>query len=595
MSFTRCSRLIALLTASALTLALPIAAQSAPAQPAEAPAASHVKLPQIVRLSYAEGDVRIARGKHDAKLTGNIWEHAVAGIPLLSGFSIATGSDGRAEIEFEDTSTLYLAPNSALTLSDLTTKDGVPHTALALLSGTITTHLDPNIPGEQYLIETATHTLDVDYGETSYMRLTGFLDGLQVTPMKNEKLAANRVNIAATKGDSYNLVGLHIIPTSIPPSPATTAWDSWVADRISTREAEMKSVMQQAGLKTPLPGLADLAGKGTFTSCAPYGTCWEPTDGWTRQSSDATTPIRPLPEAQSSTGAVATSAQSTPAPRLAPALLYDDLDDFPCNPELYWYQRLYGLYDINDLYPYDWAVCHTGYWIYRNHRYHWVVGTHKHHRCPVHWVKYQGKVGYVPMHPRDRRGELPMNLRHGVYRLTDQPDHPIERVALDGRSQPKFLDSTPKEFRNPSTPLLARADAPQLAVHMMHEPASRIGAAPAHAINSTLQFNPRSDRFILATRVTDNGHTHTFTEPMTDRGGHIPAPSDGGYRGAASSGFRGGSSGGSSGGHSGGGFSGSSHSGGGGFSGGGGGHSSGGSSSGGGSSSSGSSGGGSHR
>ncbi|HEV2576689.1 MAG TPA: FecR domain-containing protein [Acidobacteriaceae bacterium] len=590
MSSTRCSRLIALLIASALTLTAQLAAQSPPQQTDEAPPASHVRLPEIVRLSFAEGDVRISRGKHDAKLTGNTWEHAVAGIPLQSGFSLATGADGRAEIEFEDTSTLYLAPNSALTFSDLTTRDGVPHTTLALLSGTITTHLDPNVPGEQYLIETATHSLDVNYGDQSYMRITGFLDGMQVTPMTNQKLVNGHLSIAGAKGESYNLVGLHLVPTVIPSTPATTAWDSWVADRITTRTAAMDAVMKQAGLSTPVPGLADLAGKGTFTSCAPYGTCWEPNDGWTRQTSAATTSVEPLPEAQSSTGGLAATAQTAPKPRLAPALLYSDLDNFPCNPQLYWYQRLYGLYNIDDLYPYDWAVCHAGYWIYANHRYHWVVGTHKHHHCPVHWVKYQGKLGYVPVHPRDQRGQPPVNLRHGVYRLTDKPNQPIERVALSGRSQPKLLDSTPKEFRSPAAPLLARVDSPQLAVHMMHEPTPAIGSASTRVIASTLQFNTRSDRFMLATRVTDGGHTHTYTESMTDRGGHIPSPSGGGNHGAAASGFRGGASGG---GHSGGGFSGGGSHSGGGSSGGGGGHSGGGSS--GGSSSGKSSGGGSHR
>src|SRR5581483_8413447 len=294
MSFTR-SHLLALLIVSSVSFSTRLSAQQA----VEAPAVSHARLPQIVRLSFVEGDVRIARGKHDEKLTGNTWEHAVAGIPLQSGFSVATGPDGRAEIEFEDTSTLYLAPNSALAFSDLTTKDGVPHTALALLSGTITTHLEPTVPGETYLIETATHSLDVNFGEKSYMRLTSFLDGLQITPMANQKLVTNQISIPGTKGESYNLIGLHIVPTTIPSTPAITAWDSWVADRIRTRTAAMDSIMQEAGLKTPLPGLADLAGKGTFTSCAPYGTCWEPTDGWTRQSSDTTTPIPPLPEAQS--------------------------------------------------------------------------------------------------------------------------------------------------------------------------------------------------------------------------------------------------------------------------------------------------------
>src|SRR5579862_8933701 len=121
MSFTRSCRLATLVVISTLIPNLP--AQT-PSQPAEAPPPSHNTYPQIVRLSLVEGDVRIARGKQDEKLTGNAWEHATANIPLESGFSLATGADGRAEIEFEDDSTLYLAPNSALSLANLTTKDG---------------------------------------------------------------------------------------------------------------------------------------------------------------------------------------------------------------------------------------------------------------------------------------------------------------------------------------------------------------------------------------------------------------------------------------------------------------------------------------
>jgi hypothetical protein len=583
MNFTRCSHLAVLLVSG---LALNLSAQS-PLQASAAPSASNVTYPQIVRLSLVEGDVRIALGKQDEKLTGNTWEKATADIPLESGVSLATGPDGRAEIEFEDSSTLYLAPDSALTFADLTTKDGVPRTNLSLLSGTVTTHFKPTVPGEIYSLQTATYSLTVNYGEKSYLRITSFLDAMQITPIGNATMLAlaNHNSLAGTKGESYNLIGPQIVPNTTPSTPALVDWDTWVADRVNARNDAIKSVMHEANLTSSIPGIADLAGKGSFTPCAPYGTCWEPTNGWTRQSSDTTTPIKPLPEAQSSTVSVSQVAQTTPSPRLAPTALSDDLADFfPCNPYL-WYQRL-GPYRLDYLYPYDWTVCHAGFWINRNHRYMWVVGTHKHHRCPVHWVKYQGKLGYVPTHPRDQRGKPPVNLRHGIYQLTNKPDHPVERVALDPKTQPKLLDSTPKDFRNPAPPLLARADSPQIAAHMMHEPTGVNSAvAPAHSVSSTLTFNSRSNRFMLATRVTEGGHTHTFTEPMSERGGRIAPSTGGGFRGGNSSGggssHTGGSAsggghysggGGSAGGHSGGGFSG----GGGGHSGGGGGGSAGG-------------------
>ena len=69
--------------------------------------------PQIVRLSYVEGDVRVARGKEAEKQLENVpgeatgWEQAVANLPLQTGYSLVTGT-GRAEIEFEDASVVYL-------------------------------------------------------------------------------------------------------------------------------------------------------------------------------------------------------------------------------------------------------------------------------------------------------------------------------------------------------------------------------------------------------------------------------------------------------------------------------------------------------
>jgi hypothetical protein len=612
MSFTRCCRLAPLFLASLnLNLPLNLPAQTPP-QPAEAPPPSHATYPQIVRLSLVEGDVRIARGNQDEKLTGNAWEQATAGIPLESGFSLATGPDGRAEIEFEDTSTLYVAPNSALSLADLTTKDGVPQTRLSLLSGTVTTHFYPTIPGERFLLETATHALDIRYGDTSYLRITSFLDAMQFTPMDNHKIAINHTDLQTIPGHTYSLIGLSTARKSTPSTTEQLAWDNWVSERVKTRDATMQSVMHEANLTSPIPGLADLADKGTFTPCAPYGTCWVPTNGWTQQSPDTTpaakpspqqssdsTPIKPSPEAQRYIVSVAqlrqSGSQTPPTHGVAPALLsYDDFDDFPCDPWRLWYNRTLFAYPDN-LYPYDWAVCHAGFWIYRQNRYMWVAGTHNHHHCPVHWVKYQGKLGYVPMHPRDRHGLPPVNLRHGLYQRTDKPAHPVERVALDGKSSPKVLDSTPKEFRTPAPTQLARADAPQVAVHMMHE-GPRTGAngvASPRAVSSSLTFDQHSNRFMLATRVTDGGHTHTFTEPMSDRGGHINPGTGGGFRGGAAGGagfsHAGGYSGGGGGGHysGGGGSSGGGHSGGGGFSGGGGGgsHSGGGGSSGGGASS----------
>ncbi|HEX4154991.1 MAG TPA: FecR domain-containing protein [Acidobacteriaceae bacterium] len=618
MSFTRCTHLVPLL-AFAFTLALsaqqPGATITQTSPPAAAPPnqLSHGAYPEIVRLSVVQGDVRITRGKQDEKLTGNTWEQAVVGTPLQSGFNLVTAPDSRAEIEFEDASTLYVAPSSAIAFTDLTTKDGIPHTVISLLSGTVTTHLHPNIRGELYTINTPTHSLSVLYGEKSYMRITGYLDGMKITPQDSGRITFNSINSqAAIEGVTYTYAGYAVIRQSFftPTPPAFTAWDQWVAARVKQRSEAMHAVMHDANLPEPLPGLADLANQGTFSPCAPYGTCWQPTRGWSPVPQPAqphleaavqndppqhSTAPNPQPAAQTSAARKRKSAQSAILP-------VDDLYDgyFPCLPGGLWYLDYqlasfpYG-FDAAYPYPYDWVVCHTGFWIHRNHRYLWVAGTHKHHRCPVRWVKYRGKIGYVPLHPRDERGKLPVNLRHGIFVVPQRSGNlkpgsaiSVQRIAYDPKLRVTPLGVTPKEFRTPPMPTLARAESPQLEASLLRDslqPGTHLGNQMRQpARTAALTFDNKSQRFMLATRVTRGGRTITTSQPFSSRSGAIRssvgASSGGGFHGGGRSSSGGGFHG--SGGHSGssrGGFSGGGgHSGGGGFSGGGS-HSGGGSSS----------------
>ena len=117
---------------------------------------------------------------------------------------------------------------------------------------------------------------------------------------------------------------------------------------------------------------------------------------------------------------------------VAPAVWVEDEDVFPCSPygveDLMGQDPVTGAVTVLDSqvvwgddgfdgygyggYEYDWAVCHLGSWIYRQHRYVWVAGRHHHHHSPVRWVKANGKRGYVPIHPRDVAGKEPRNLQH---------------------------------------------------------------------------------------------------------------------------------------------------------------------------------------
>src|SRR5438477_9218095 len=72
---------------------------------------------RIVRLSDVQGSVQIDKN------TGLGFESAFLNLPITQGAQVRTHDRGRAEIEFEDGSTLRLTPNTTVELSALGLSD----------------------------------------------------------------------------------------------------------------------------------------------------------------------------------------------------------------------------------------------------------------------------------------------------------------------------------------------------------------------------------------------------------------------------------------------------------------------------------------
>jgi uncharacterized membrane protein YgcG len=254
-----------------------VAAQSvaAPAGAAAVPAAADKTYPQIVRLRYVEGDVRVARGDQSGKQRGSGWEIATADLPLATGYSVVTGA-GRAEIELEDASSVFLAENSSLSLDDLHTTAGAPHTTMTLLAGTLTLHVHSTVAGESFVLKTPTDGISVPYPEKAYLRVDSYLDATAVTPQKDESFTVTGATVQAPgKGQTVFYSGGKVIAPG-GKAENEAAWDSWVAERVASRSAALAAVTAASGLPSSTPGLADMYAQGVFFSCAPYGTCWEP-------------------------------------------------------------------------------------------------------------------------------------------------------------------------------------------------------------------------------------------------------------------------------------------------------------------------------
>jgi FecR protein len=572
---------------------------------------------QIVRISYVEGDVRIARGEDNEKPAGAVWEKAVANLPLETGFSLVTG-EGRAEIEFEDDSTLYLAENSVLTFNDLHTTSGAPYTELGLLAGTVSLNVFPNIAGEQFTLRTPTDSFTAKYLSPWNVRISSYLDGVAYTPVSGRIVPVS--GVAPPMGPKDKTVYLrdgHSIDSAGPKEDAGAFadWDRWVADRVDQRTAANQEVMKASGLTSLIPGMAELKGQGTFFDCAPYGTCWEP-NVQPAAPEDRQLPADKVSQAWPSSassfaqGAHLLRADFHPATRfggvqaqigLPDPFSMTDVDYFPCFPAAVRYRvfkdPITGASSVVDsgVAPtaagWNWAVCHAGSWVYRRHHYCWVAGHKRHHIAPVRWVKSDHKVGFVPLHPYDVKGRPPINRKETVFALNNKNGLTVQRLKFEPGKPIEELKSPPREFRNAHLTPLARVEAPHMEAHVMKD------ALRGERLTATrgvpLTFNAKHQTFNMSHEVAHGTKIATVSTPVTNHGGtlqarggsfaggHGPLSGGGGARGGGGAGGvhgGGGSSGGGS--HGGGGGGGSS--GGGGSHGGGGGSSGGGGSAGGG-------------
>ena len=72
---------------------------------------------RIVRLSAVEGDVQIDRN------TGQSYEKAFLNLPITQGAKLRAKNDGRAEVEFEDGSTVRITPGTVVEFPQLSLRD----------------------------------------------------------------------------------------------------------------------------------------------------------------------------------------------------------------------------------------------------------------------------------------------------------------------------------------------------------------------------------------------------------------------------------------------------------------------------------------
>ncbi len=447
-------------------LSLPLFALLFAAPP---PAASHSQA-RIVRLSFVQGEVSFTRSAASDPLADQhiAWEAAVANLPIRQGYVLAT-LQGRAEVEFENGATAFLAENSVLEFFDLSLDDGARITRLVLRQGAASFSVQPargdffSVTGADFTAEPAGRGL---------FRMENFDDGSTIAVRKGRvKIVAKSLTSELNSGESLSFGP---DAASIPPAgqlPAKDEFDSWVSQRADAANTAAASSLTYVSSPYYSFGFADLYSYGGWFSYAGYGYCWRPSGvglGW--------------------------------SPFTSGNWFYD--------PFMGWTWVSYE--------PWGWVPYHFGSWIFApSYGWIWVPSGFSGGGAPpvwrpatAVWVQSAGTTGIVPLNPQDKRGKTPLNLSQGVIGTSGAPIHSVEQSPNNARAAWKVLKSPPQ---NAVVPAITLGIPPVRVSRTL----AATGAVPSSQ-GSSIQYDSRERKFVNSNTAAPASPASPDSVPATD-------------------------------------------------------------------------------
>jgi hypothetical protein len=227
---------------------------------------------RMVRLSQVDGTVQIDRN------SGNGFEKAIPNMPITQGVRLQTGSNGRAEVEMEDGTTIRLAPDTAMSFPELVLRDsGVRASTAQLTLGTAYFNV-LHKKKEEVRVTFAHQSIDVDHQVR--FRVSVDLATAKVSVFKGELKIPNPVETATLKKEqtaTFDLVDEKQVATA--KGIDTLPTDNWDAERSEFQRQYTGSVYGS----TPYGAAPDLAYYGQYSYVPGTGYLWQPfgiTSGW---------------------------------------------------------------------------------------------------------------------------------------------------------------------------------------------------------------------------------------------------------------------------------------------------------------------------
>ncbi|MGH9596201.1 MAG: DUF6600 domain-containing protein, partial [Edaphobacter sp.] len=238
----------------------PTGVQSAAVGSGAMPGDSHVR---IVRLSDVRGMLALDRQ------TGHGFEATMQNMPIVQGERLQT-ADGYAEVEFEDNSTLRLAPESRVDFPLLALRSsGAKASTMSVVKGTVYVNTE-STKGNEFVLEAGTTKMTVAPSTRARVEVNETRTVVSVFNGNVEVEHGGEATVVGKK-DSLTLEGGQ---TSVVKKVAEAPYDAWDKESIEYHNRYSKA-NSFAGSGNSF-GLSDLNYYGSFIDAGGCGQMWQP-------------------------------------------------------------------------------------------------------------------------------------------------------------------------------------------------------------------------------------------------------------------------------------------------------------------------------
>jgi hypothetical protein len=223
---------------------------------------------RVVRLSDVQGDVQIDRN------AGQGLEKAFLNLPITQGVKLQAGKDGRAEVEFEDGSTLRVTPNTVIDFPQLSLRDsGTKVSAMHLQEGTAYVNF-AGAKDHEFTLAFGHEKLSVAH--SAHLRVEMAATVASVAVFNGDvQVEGDSGTLAVSKNHtaSFDLADgdRSTVAKNLEPDPYDT-WDKQ-QDQYHQQYAKNGSYSNYSPYAY---GTTDLNYYGSFFNAPGYGTLWQP-------------------------------------------------------------------------------------------------------------------------------------------------------------------------------------------------------------------------------------------------------------------------------------------------------------------------------